>query len=233
MSDGARERWRELVRGSVSHFERPADERYWCPELETASRDRLRDIQGVRLAAAYRYLWDCSPFYHRKFETAGLGPDSVRGLEDLGRIPVTHREEWLRDQEEHPPWGSFSPLRHEDWLERGWMLFTTSGTTAARPRVFRHTSFDRDMWAWLGARALHSMGVRRGDVAINCFGYGTSVAFWGLHYALNHMGIHPETQKMITWQFYEAGHMMYIDKTSHGKLKRDITEFIQGAIPKS
>ncbi len=69
------------------------------------------------------------------------------------------------------------------------MLFTTSGTTAAQPRVFRHTAFDKELWSWLGARALHAMGVRRGDIAINCFGYGTSVAFWGLHYALNHMGI--------------------------------------------
>jgi phenylacetate-CoA ligase len=143
----------------------------------------------VKLVAAYRYLWECSPFYQRKFQQAGLGPDSVRGLQDLGRVPVTVPDEWIADQEATPPWGTFSPLRQEDWLERGWMLFTTSGTKAAFPRVFRHTTFDRDLWAWLGARALYAMGVRRGDIAINCFSYGTSVAFWGLHYALNHMGV--------------------------------------------
>jgi len=134
-------------------------------------------------------LWECSPFYRRKFELAGLEPESVRSLDDLTKITVTEREEWLRDQEENPPWGTFSPITEEAWLERGWMLFTTSGTSARRPRVFRHTGFDRDLWAWLGARALYSMGVRPGDIAINCFGYGTSVAFWGLHYALNHMGV--------------------------------------------
>ncbi|MCE9546021.1 MAG: AMP-binding protein [Planctomycetia bacterium] len=141
------------------------------------------------MALAYRYLWECSAFYRRKFEAAGLTAESVHGVDDLPKIPVTHREEWLTDQEEHPPWGTFSPLRQEDWLKRGWMLYTTSGTTAAQPRVFRHTTFDRDQWAWIGARCLYSMGVRNGDIAINCFGYGTSVAFWGLHYALSLMGV--------------------------------------------
>lgn len=184
-----REEWRRLVLDEVRDYARPAHQDYWSPELDTAPRERLRDAQGRKLAGAFRYLWHCSAFHRRKFERAGLGPDSVRGLADLPKVPVTLREEWLDDQEDAPPWGTFSPLRQEDWLQRGWMLFTTSGTTAARPRVFRHTAFDRDMWSWLGARALYAMGVRPGDIAINCFGYGTSVAFWGLHYALNHMGV--------------------------------------------
>jgi phenylacetate-CoA ligase len=178
-----------MVRSHLTNYDKPGHTEYWCPELETASRSRLQELQSERLVAAYRYLWECSTFYRRKFEQAGLGPTSVQNLDDLTKLPVTGRDEWLRDQEENPPWGTFSPLRQEDWLDRGWMLFTTSGTTASQPRVFRHTTFDRDLWCWLGARALYAMGVRRGDLAINCFGYGTSVAFWGLHYALNHMGV--------------------------------------------
>ncbi len=188
MSD-LRERWRQLVQRHVSHPDRPGHAEFWCPDLETAPRERLRDIQSEKVALAYRLLWECSPFYRRKFEQAGLGPDAVGGVDDLPKVPPTRREEWLRDQEENPPWGTFSPLRQEDWTERGWMLFTSSGTAAAQPRVFRHTAFDRDLWSWLGSRALYAMGVRKGDVAINCFGYGTSVAFWGLHYALNHVGV--------------------------------------------
>ncbi len=189
MSDDIRQQWRELVRAGVRNPDAPADDRYWCPELETIPREQLRRIQAERVVLAYQYLWQCSPFYREKFAKAGLSADSVRSLDDLQKIPVTRREEWLENQEAHPPWGTFSPLRQEDWTERGWMLFTTSGTTAAQPRVFRHTKHDRDLWSWLGARALYAMGVRNGDIAINCFGYGTSVAFWGLHYALNLMGV--------------------------------------------
>lgn len=184
-----RQRWRELVLRYCRPYDAPASAECWAPEFEMASPDRLRAIQGEKLSLAYRYLWQCSPFYRRKFEQAGLGPETVNSLDDLARIPLTHREEWLEDQQQNPPWGTFSPLRHEDWLQRGWMFFSTSGTTAACPRVFRHTTFDRDVWTYLGARGLYSMGLRRGDIAINCFSYGTSVAFWGMHYSLNHMGI--------------------------------------------
>ena len=184
-----REQWRSLVRKYTPHFDKPANDRHWAPELETCPRDRLREIQGEKLAVAYRYLWECSRFYRRKFEEAGLGPDSVHSVDDLPKIPLTHREEWLEDQEANPPWGTFSPLRDEDWLERGWMFFSTSGTTAKSPRVFRHTTFDRDIWGYLGARGLHSMGIRNGDLAILCFSYGTSVGFWSMHYALHHMGV--------------------------------------------
>ena len=184
-----REQWRSLVRKYTPHFDKPANDRHWAPELETCPRDRLREIQGEKLAVAYRYLWECSRFYRRKFEEAGLGPDSVHSVDDLPKIPLTHREEWLEDQEANPPWGTFSPLRDEDWLERGWMFFSTSGTTAKSPRVFRHTTFDRDIWGYLGARGLYSMGIRHGDLAILCFSYGTSVGFWSMHYALHHMGV--------------------------------------------
>jgi phenylacetate-CoA ligase len=188
MSD-IREQWRSLVRKHAPHLDAPANDRHWAPEVETCSRDRLRAIQSEKLAVAYRYLWQCSSFYRRKFEQAGLGPDSVRGIDDLPKIPLTHREEWLKDQEQNPPWGTFSPIRQEDWVKRGWMFFTTSGTTAKSPRVFRHTAFDREMWAHFGARGLYAMGIRPGDIAIICFNYGTSTGFWGMHYSLNYMGV--------------------------------------------
>lgn len=182
-----RDRWLAYGREQVKQG-RPESAAHWSA-LDRIPRTELRQHQAERVSLAYQYLWEKSPFYRAKFEAAGLGPDSVRTLEDLLRVPVTQRDEWLDDQRVHPPYGTFSPLSQEDWLERGWMLFATSGTTAAMPRMFRHTTHDRDMWAWLGARALHAMGVGRGDITLNCFGYGTSVAFWGLHYACNLMGI--------------------------------------------
>lgn len=61
--------------------------------------------------------------------------------------------------------------------------------------------------------------------------YDLATPYFAAEYTLNHMGIHPGMHKNITWQYYEAGHMMYIEKRSHAKLKRDITEFIKGALP--
>ena len=65
-----------------------------------------------------------------------------------------------------------------------------------------------------------------------CAGYyDLATPYFAAEYTLNHLGIHPENHKNITWQYYNAGHMMYIDKESQVKLKRDITDFIFKSIP--
>ena len=50
-------------------------------------------------------------------------------------------------------------MSDEIWAERGWMMFSSSGTTGA-PRVFRYPHIDRELWAWANARALQSMDFR-------------------------------------------------------------------------
>lgn len=65
-----------------------------------------------------------------------------------------------------------------------------------------------------------------------CAGYfDLACPYFDAEYALNHLGIHPETQKNISWAFFEAGHMMYIDRKSHAKLKHDIATFMQQNVP--
>jgi phenylacetate-CoA ligase len=166
----------------------PGSEAIWSPGLETISRDRLLAIQDEKLAAAFAYLYEASPFYRQKFSRAGLQPGDIRSRGDLARIPVTTKEEWIADQTANPPWGTFSPLTRDEWARAGWTMFTTSGATAALPRSFRYSRGDLETSSWLSARALWSMGVRPGDVGINCFGYGTSAAFWSLHYGMNRIG---------------------------------------------
>jgi carboxypeptidase C (cathepsin A) len=38
--------------------------------------------------------------------------------------------------------------------------------------------------------------------------------------------------KNVTWTYYQAGHMMYIDNDSSAKLKKDIGEFLAASLPK-
>jgi phenylacetate-CoA ligase len=182
-----RSRWLEVVRRWQLDPSSPGDDDHWSPELDRASPDALREIQSEKVQASFAYLHACSPFYRRKFEAAGLQPRDVASVDDLWKVPITRKAEWVEDQAATPPWGTFSPLTQEEWTRRGWMFFATSGTTAL-PRAFRHTLHDRDLWSWIWARALWAQGVRPGDVLINCFGYGPFVAFWGAHYGMNLIG---------------------------------------------
>ncbi len=63
--------------------------------------------------------------------------------------------------------------------------------------------------------------------------YDLATPYFAVDYELNHMGIRPEMHQNISWQFYHAGHMLYIDKESHAKMKRDITEFIRKSVPQT
>ncbi len=188
MSADLRQEWLSLLTSHLCHREAPADDRFWCPEYDRMPRERLREVQEEKLRLAVRYLYEYSPFYRRKLDAAGIAPADVRSLHDLPRLPLTTKEEMSLDVAARPPFGEYTAVDDEHWNRHGWMMFTTSGTTA-QPRAFRYTSFDREMWTWTNARALWAMGVRPGDRAILCFGYGPHVAMWGMLYALNRLQV--------------------------------------------
>jgi carboxypeptidase C (cathepsin A) len=62
--------------------------------------------------------------------------------------------------------------------------------------------------------------------------FDLATPYYAVEYTFNHMGLLPEMHKRITWDFYQSGHMLYIDSDSHAKLKHDFGEFVAGALPK-
>jgi phenylacetate-CoA ligase len=186
----ARRTWLALIdehRGQA--WRTPESGEYWSARLDTATRDEIRDMQSRRLVAAVQYAYACIPLYRRKFDAIGLKPGDIRGLDDLGKIPICTKQEMGDDQTSAPPWGTYTAVDDATWRRTGWQTFATSGTTG-QPRVFRYTNFDRSIWSWANARAMWSMGFRPDrDSALLAFGYGPHVWLWGVHYALNLMGI--------------------------------------------
>jgi phenylacetate-CoA ligase len=186
--EATRRRWLEVLQEHRLDWDRAGSEHYWSPRLDTAPRGELRRIQNTKLAAAVPFLYENSPFYRRRFERLGMTPDDIRTVDDLPKWPVVDKREMIEDALAHPPYGTYSA--HDDalWAERGWMIFGTSGTTGT-PRVFRYSQFDREQWEWANARALHSMGFRKGDCAMLISGFGPHVWIWGVSIALQRMGI--------------------------------------------
>jgi phenylacetate-CoA ligase len=161
-----------------------ADGPYWNPKTETMPREDLRRLQGARLAAAVARAWDRSPFWRRVFERAGARPEQVRGLEDLSRLPLTTREDWMQCQAERPLWGDLLALPPEAAVR----YHMTSGTTGRRPLRVLDSRAD---WKWVAecwCYAFHGFGVRRADTVFFAFSYATFIGFWGAHYACEKMG---------------------------------------------
>lgn len=188
VNDDIRARWRATLEQFRPSPGAPASAAYWSA-YDTASRDELRSVQDQKLRLAVRYAYECVPFYRRKFDTLGIGPGDITSVDDLAAVPVTTKQEMADDLAAHPPWGTYTAVDDQLWVERGWQIFASSGTTGP-PRAFRYTAFDREMWQWTNARAMWAMNFRPGrDVAMLAFGYGPHVWLWGVHYALNLMGI--------------------------------------------
>jgi phenylacetate-CoA ligase len=160
---------REAVRARAPMFDARA---------ETMPRERLAELQLGRLKSTVRNAWDHVPPIRARLEAAGVGPDDVRTLDDLARLPFTRKTD-LRD---HYPFGLLA--RPRSALAR---VHASSGTTG-KPTVVAYTAGDLATWSALMARSLATAGVRRGDLVHNAHGYGLFTGGLGVHYGAERLG---------------------------------------------
>lgn len=141
------------------------------PQVETMPQERLRELQGERLRRLVRYVYDRVPFYRERLDEAGVDPDSVRGIDDVTRLPITRK----RDLHDNYPMGLFAVPPHE--LAR---VHASSGTTG-KPTVVGYTRNDLALFAEVNARCLAAAGGRPGMLFHNAYGYGLFTGGLGLH----------------------------------------------------
>jgi len=58
--------------------------------------------------------------------------------------------------------------------------------------------------------------------------YDCATPFAATKYTFARMGLEPEVRGNVSMDFFEAGHMVYIDRAAHARLKKDVAEFIRG-----
>jgi carboxypeptidase C (cathepsin A) len=66
-------------------------------------------------------------------------------------------------------------------------------------------------------------------VLVLCGYYDVATPFNGIEHTVSHMSLEPSIRKNISFAYYEAGHMMYIEKESREKMRRDVSAFINNA----
>ena len=60
--------------------------------------------------------------------------------------------------------------------------------------------------------------------------YDMATPFFAAEYTVSAMNLDPQLRQNVTFTYYEAGHMMYIEKNSLKKLHDDAAGFIQRAL---
>ena len=59
--------------------------------------------------------------------------------------------------------------------------------------------------------------------------YDMATPYFAAEYTVSAMNLDPQLRRNFSFSYYEAGHMMYIEKNSLRKLKEDVSSFIQGS----
>ncbi len=150
----------------------------WNKEIEMMPREKLEALQLERLRETVRRVYENVPMYKKRFDEAGLGPDSIKTLDDLQKFPFTLKTD-LRD---NYPFGIFAvPMKD---IVR---LHASSGTTG-KSTVVGYTKNDIDAWSELMARTLTAAGTSNGDVVHNAYGYGLFTGGLGVHYGAERVG---------------------------------------------
>ncbi|MGH9819777.1 MAG: S10 family peptidase, partial [Pyrinomonadaceae bacterium] len=67
-------------------------------------------------------------------------------------------------------------------------------------------------------------------VMIACGYYDMATPFYAVEYTVSAMNLDPELRKNISFQYYNSGHMVYLEKNSLKKLKDDVSNFISRSL---
>lgn len=151
---------------------------FWNKAVETIQPEELADLQ------LRRFKWTLLQaqkvgLYKRKFEEAGISPNDIRTLDDVEKLPFTHKQELQAGY----PFGLLAvPLRE---IVR---IHTTSGTTG-KPTVVGYTRKDLDNWSELVARNMTMIGLGEDDIFQNAVNYGLFTGGLGLHYGAEKVGM--------------------------------------------
>ncbi|MBW2659697.1 MAG: phenylacetate--CoA ligase [Deltaproteobacteria bacterium] len=151
---------------------------YWEEEMETLPRVGLESIQLRRLQHLVARVYKTVEPYRRKMDEAGVRPEDIKSLGDLGRLPFTAKD----DLRNNYPFGLFTVP-----MEEVVRVHASSGTTG-KPTVVGYTSKDIDTWAGIMARALCCAGTTREDMVQNAYGYGLFTGGLGAHYGIERLG---------------------------------------------
>ncbi|MFQ5844909.1 MAG: phenylacetate--CoA ligase family protein [Planctomycetota bacterium] len=160
------------------------DTPYWNPKTETMPREDLDRLKLLKLRAHCRWAVERGPFFRRKYERAGFAPGGLETLDDLRRIPLMTRAEWMECQAEKPLFGDLIANPEESAIR----YHLTSGTSGRQP--LRVLDGVKD-WEWITEAWCYGFwgfGVRPRDTVFFAFSYGSFIGFWGASYCCEKIG---------------------------------------------
>ena len=141
---------------------------------EQWSREELGAWQTAQLRRLLESVVPANPFWSGKLRAADVDLNSIQSLADLGRLPLTSKQDLAADQVAFPPYGRNLTFGLAEYSR----LHQTSGTTTGQPLRWLDTS---DSWNWMldcWTTIYRLMNLRRDDRLCFPFSFGPFLGFW-------------------------------------------------------
>ena len=147
----------------------------WNPLMETLPPEQLRAVQLFKLRRMVAWAYNNSSFYREKFDRAGVTPGAILSLDDLQKLPLTEKAEWIAAQGDRlPEFGPFLAMPESEIVR----YHQTSGTTGNPIRLaFSHRDWNFWMECW--GHGLAACGLTDQDRVFVCFPFNMFVGWWG------------------------------------------------------
>lgn len=164
------------------HPSTPYSDTVW-DDCELWPRELITNFQTERLKEQLIRVARTSAHYGKVFADCSFDLEKFTSLEDLQKLPLTRKKDYVAGLAADPPFGTFRAVDVADAVR----VHFSSGTTAA-PAPVLWSATDADRWADLYARYLYAQGLRRSDVFHCMFGYSWFVGGLGATMAAEKLG---------------------------------------------
>jgi phenylacetate-CoA ligase len=124
--------------------------------MSASARRRYQDAWVRDLVA---HAWAKAPGVRRRMDAAGLGADTIRGVDDLARLAVIKKSEMPELQRQDPPFGGFCTVPAEKVRQ----VFVSPGPIVE--------PIGPEFACWHAETGLYAGGFRRGDIVLNTYSY--------------------------------------------------------------
>ena len=177
--------------------------------IENLSAGEIRALQNRRLKFFINsYLYPFSTHYKNLLDRSKVNPRSIRTVEDLARIPLTSKKDFLDTEAAIGQFKDFILRPDEEKIRRAWpvskliplaltklcrgsafvkenlekefrpVFMTFTTGTTNKPVPFLYTNYDIDNLRLFGSRMLKLFKTESSEHIVNIFPFAPHLAFW-------------------------------------------------------
>ena len=138
---------------------------FTLPDLLRQPQEKVRALQDRLLRETVELCYKYHPFYRALMQREKLEPRHIQNCDELQRLPVTTKTDFLSDPEAFRLRGDDLPLEAQVL----WKVIYTTGTTSGKPAPIYVPTFDHFAYIFSCSRRQELVDIRKTDILANLF----------------------------------------------------------------